>query len=79
MADGSDGHQKKPSEEIIASWIDGALRHNNPEEVIESYFVKYGVINHLDDTQHDLVDGQQDELLDNKSCVREQLEGTVWL
>ena len=41
--------------------------------MIESYFVKYGVINNLDDTQHDLVDGQQDELLDNKSYAREQL------
>ena len=27
------------------------------EEMIVSYFVKYGVINNLDDTQHDLVDG----------------------
>ena len=47
--------------------------------MIESYFVNYGVINNLDDTQDDLVNGQQDELVDDESCAREQLERTVLL
>ena len=35
--------------------------------MIESYFVKYGVV------KNDLVDGQQDELVDDESCAREVL------
>ena len=47
--------------------------------MIESYCIKYGVINNLDYTQDDIVDGQQVELVDDESCAREQLERTVRL
>ena len=40
--------------------------------MIEPCFVKYGVIKkNLDDTQDYLMDGQQDELVNVKSCARE--------
>ena len=69
MADGIGGYQKKPLEEIIASWIAGAYWHFWRDDWI--VFVKYGVINNLDGTQDDLVHEQQDELVDDKSFARE--------
>ena len=51
----------------------GGLTSVLPEEMIESYFVKYGVAKNLENTQDDLVDGQQDELVDDESCAREVL------
>ena len=48
------GRQKKPSEELILSWIVGAWQDIS-EEIIESSFPKCGITNSLDGTEDDLV------------------------
>ena len=48
------GRQKKPSEELILSWIAGAWQDIS-EEMIESSFLKCGITNSLDGSEDDLV------------------------
>ena len=48
------GRQKKPSEELILSWIAGAWQDVS-KEMIESSFLKWGIIDSLDGSEDDLV------------------------
>ena len=48
------GRQKKPSEELILSWIAGAWQDIS-KEMIESSFLKCGITNSLDGSEDDLV------------------------
>ena len=48
------GNQKKPSEELILSWIAGAWQDIS-KEMIESSFLKCGVTNSLDGSEDNLV------------------------
>lgn len=54
------GHQKKPSEELILSWIAGAWQDIS-EEMIESSFLKYGITNSLDGSEDNLVYEAEDD------------------
>ena len=59
MADGiheftASGRQKKPSEELMCSWISQAW-NDIPAEMITASFLKCGITNNLDGTQDDLV------------------------
>ena len=59
MADGiheftASGRQKKPSEELICSWISQAW-NEIPAEMITASFLKCGITNNLDGSQDDLV------------------------
>ena len=48
------GRQKKPSEELICSWISEAW-HDIPTEMIVASFLKCGITNNLDGSEEDLV------------------------
>ena len=48
------GRQKKPSEELICSWISEAW-HEIPREMIVGSFLKCGITNNLDGSENDLV------------------------
>ena len=48
------GRQKKPSEELVCSWISEAW-HEIPREMIVASFVKCGITNNLDGSDDDLV------------------------
>ena len=58
MADGihefTAGGQKKPSGELICSWISEAW-HEIPREMIVASFLKCGITNNLDGSEDDLV------------------------
>lgn len=54
------GRQKKPSEELILSWIAGAWQDIS-EEMIESSFLKCGITNNLDGSEDDLVYEAEDD------------------
>ena len=59
MADGiheftAGGRQKKPSEELICSWI-SEVWHEIPREMIVASFLKCGITNNLDGSEDDLV------------------------
>ena len=78
MADGiheftATGHQKKPSEELIVSWIAQAW-NDIPVEMIESSFLKCGITNNLDGSEDDLVYQVNVETVDDDSFVRELFE-----
>ena len=48
------GRQKKPSEELICSWI-SQVWNDIPAEMITASFLKCGITNNLDGSQDDLV------------------------
>ena len=48
------GRQKKPSEELICSWISEAW-HEIPRKMIVASFLKCGIRNSLDGSEDDLV------------------------
>ena len=48
------GRQKKPSEELICSWISEAW-HEIPREMIVASYLKCGITNNLDGSEDDLV------------------------
>ena len=78
MADGiheftASGRQKKPSEELIVSWI-AAAWNDIPTEMVESSFLKCGITNNLDGSEDDLVYENNDELIDDDSFAREMFE-----
>ena len=78
MADGiheftASGRQKKPSEELILSWI-AAAWNDIPAEMVESSFLKCGITNNLDGSEDDLVYENSEELVDDDSFVREMFE-----
>ena len=64
------GRQKKPSEELICSWIADAWREI-PTDMIESSFLKCGITNRLDGSEDHLVYETNDELVDDDTFVRE--------
>ena len=76
MADGihkftASGRQKKPSEELICSWISQAW-NDISAEMITASFLKCGITNNLDGSQDDLVydstedtDGLDDSFIEN--------------
>ena len=64
------GRQKKPSEEVILSWIAGAW-NEIPEEMIESSFLKCGITNNIDGSEDHLIyEAEDNDELDD-SFVRE--------
>ena len=76
MADGlhkftASGQQKKPSEELICSWISQA-QNDIPADMITASFLKCGITNDLDGSQDELVynstedtDGLDDSFIEN--------------
>ena len=64
--------QKKPSEELICSWIADAWREI-PTDMIESSFLKCGITNRLDGSEGHLVYETNDELVDDDTFVREMV------
>ena len=50
----ADGRQKRPSDELIFSWISEAW-HEIPGEMIVASFLKCGITNNLDGSEDDLV------------------------
>ena len=59
MADGihefmPTGQQRKPSEELICSWISQA-RNEIPAQMVSASFLKCGITNNLDGSEDDLV------------------------
>jgi len=64
------GHQKKPLEELICSWIADAWREI-PTDMFESSFLKCGITNRLDGSEDHLVYETNDELVDDDTFVRE--------
>ena len=58
------GRQKKPSLELILSWIAGAW-NEIPQEMIESSFQKCRITNNLDGTEDHLVYEPDNELDDS--------------
>lgn len=78
MADGiheftAGGRQKKPSEELIVSWI-AAAWNDIPAEMVESSFLKCGITNNLDGSEDDLAYENSEELIDDDSFVREMFQ-----
>ena len=67
------GRQKKPSEELIISWI-AAAWNDIPAEMVESSFLKCGITNNLDGSEDDLVYENSEELIDDDSFFREMFE-----
>ena len=63
MADGihefSAGRQKKPSEELICSWISEAW-HEIPREMIAASFLKCGITNNLDGSDYLVYEPSED-------------------
>ena len=76
MADGihkftASGQQRKPSEELICSWVSQVWK-DIPAEMITTSFLKCGITNNLDGTQDGLVynstedtDGLDDSFIEN--------------
>ena len=64
------GRQKKPSEELICSWIADAWLKISAD-MIESSFLKCGITNRLDGSEDRLVYETNDELVDDDTFVRE--------
>ena len=64
------GRQKKPSEQLICSWIADAW-HEIPTDMIESPFLKRRVTNRLDGSEDHLVYKTNDELVDDDTFARE--------
>jgi len=64
------GRQKKPSEELICSWIVDAW-HEIPTDMIESSFLICGVTNRLDGSEDHLVYETNDELVNDDTFARE--------
>jgi len=64
------GRQKKPSEELICSWIVDAW-HEIPTDMIESSFLICGVTNRLDGSEDHLVYKTNDELVNDDTFARE--------
>ena len=62
--------QKKPSEELICSWIVDAWREI-PTDMIESSILKCGITNRLDGSEDHLVYETNDELVHYDAFVRE--------
>ena len=78
MSDGiheftASSRQKKPSEELIVSWIASAW-NDIPAEMVEFSFLKCGITNNLDGSEDDLVYENSEELIDDDSFVREMFE-----
>ena len=70
MADGiheftATGRQKKPSEELICSWISEAW-NNIPAEMVTAAFLKCGITSNLD--------GSEDELIYNSADDTDELD-----
>ena len=67
------GRQKKPSEELIVSWV--AVAWNDiPAGMVESSFLKCGITNNLDGSEDDLVYENSEEPIDDDSFVREMFK-----
>ena len=64
------GRQKKPSEELILSWIAGAWSEI-PEEMIEASFLKCGITNSLDGSEDHLIHEADDNDELDDSFVRD--------
>ena len=74
MADGihkltAGGRQKKPSEELICSWISEAW-HEIPREMIVASFLKCGITNNLDGSEDDLFTSQARTVRQNLMILR---------
>ena len=69
------GRQKKPSEELICSWISEAW-HEIPREMIVASFLKCGITNNLDGSEDDLVyEPSEDSAAElDDSAIRELFE-----
>ena len=76
MADGiheftATGRQKKPSEELICSWISEAW-NNIPAEMVTATFLKCGITSNLDGSEDELIYNSADDTDEcDDSFVRE--------